>query len=75
MVVYDPSWVDIGMSIHGSNNVLLMTKETLPYTLAALPSPVLSECPSSVGGIVEGCEPRTFSGIHQLKHGHWMSMT
>ena len=50
------------------------TKETLPYTLAALSGPVLSECPSNEGDIVEGCEPRISSGIHQLKHGHWMSM-
>ena len=48
------------------------SKETLPYTLAALSSLVLSECPSSEGGIVAGCEPKTSFGIHQWKHEDWM---
>ena len=47
-------------------------KETLPYTLAALSSLVLSECPSSEGGIVAGCESKTSFGIHQWKHEDWM---
>ena len=52
----------------------MVSKETLTYTLAVILSPALYEYPSSEGGIVVGCVPRTFFGIHRWKHEDWMSM-
>ena len=49
--------------------------ETLTYTLAVISSPALYGYPSNEGGIVAGCGPSTFSGIHRWKHEDWMSMT
>lgn len=54
---------------------LFTSKETLTYRLEVISSLALYEYPSNVGGIVDGCEPRTFSEIHRWKHEDWISMT